>query len=134
MTCKKCSQALSDRDEVESVGTDAVVSVLTDFCRDHGIRIDADDPRRGIAEAIRPAPEWGRQQGFAYSVGAPEWDIGTLRQTGLDGGGRLSIQVWACHATDEPLIGVASMTNLTADQAEKAGLALLSAARRARAW
>jgi len=143
MDCKDCAEALADRDEfarrldelaehVETVGTEAVVSVLEDLCRDHGIRIDNKDPRRGIIEAIRAAPEWGRQPGFAFSVGAPEWDLGTLRQTGLDGGGRVSVQVWECHATEEPLIGLAAMTNLTANQAERLAYALLSAARRSR--
>jgi hypothetical protein len=136
MACKEC-EAWRDRcdelaEHVEAVGTDAVVSVLSDFCRDHGIRIDRDDPRRGISEAIRPAPEWGRQSGFAFSVGAPEWDLGTLRQSGLYGGGRVSIQVWTCHSSEEPLVGLAAMANLTADQAEKTAYALLSAARRAR--
>jgi hypothetical protein len=143
MTCAKCNEAIADRDEfsrrldelaehIETVGTDAVFSVLSDFCRDHGIRIDPDDPRRGISEAIRPAPDWGRQHGFSFSIGAPEWDLGTLRQTGLDGGGHLSVQVWVCHSTEDPLIGVAAMTNLSPTQAERAGLALISAARRAR--
>jgi hypothetical protein len=143
MGCNNCAEALAARDEfarrmdelaehVKTVGTDAVVSVMEDLCRDHGIRIDTDDPRRGIVEAIRPAPQWGKMQGFAFSIGAPEWDRGTLRQAGLDGGGRVSVQVWECHATEEPLIGLAAMANLTADQAERLAYALISASRHAR--
>lgn len=65
--------------------------------------------------------------GGVFSQGSPNWDFGVWRQSGLDGGGRASVQVWRTH-TGECLIGLAAMTNLDVSQARKLAEALLAAA------
>lgn len=65
--------------------------------------------------------------GGVFSQGAPSWDFGIWRQSGLDGGGRASVQVWRCHS-GECLVGVAAMANLDVDQARALAEALLAAA------
>jgi len=81
---------------------------------------------------LRYQSEWPPKHSVAigggvFSKGSPSWDFGVWRQSGLDGGGRASVQVWKTH-NGECLVGVSAMANLDVDQARHLAEALLAAA------